>query len=106
MPSKSSQTGFVHGDFLRNSPGVQTPDSWSCWIDLVEILAASHAVVEGRLNGVVDGSGEWWWAEFRKKSLPFGRSPGDRAKGWLSCCLCVRQRKGYEQNTRNCIYGL
>ena len=56
---------------------------------------------------------EWWMEAENGGGRSFARNPclsvghpGERAKGWLSCCLCFRQRKGYEQNTRNCIYGL
>lgn len=50
----------------------QRPAALISGFNLTDVIIEGEAE-DGRLNGVVDGSGEWWWAEFRKKSLPFGR---------------------------------
>ena len=80
--SETSETGIDTPAFffVRGNQYIECTN-WTPETSPVSCMVASRAVsAEGQLDGVVDGSGEWWWAEFRKKSLPFGRSPG--VTGW------------------------
>ena len=181
MPSKWSQSGFGHGDFWRNSPGVQSPDSCSCWIDFFfscisdvfywhlytsigsrELIERKNWAPETPVSCMVNnqksryGYGSipidtflvgWtsiyqlFWGSLGTRVLThphigritcrFCRRSSQWSGGWkrrmvvggvsqeilafrsvtrrkgeglvVYDCLCVRQRKGYEQNTRNCM---